>query len=465
MNAPMVWILFPMILAGLLIALRKWQMLVNLLGTGFSLLLAVLGLVIPINLVAEPGMFQFSLAGDWTILGRVFSISQLEMPFISFLYLMVGIWFVLSWESKQSSLFIPIGLGVTAVLIAALAVRPFIYGALLIEAAVMGCMLMLIEKPKPVGRGVIRFLILQSLGMPFILLAGWFLASGEITPINQTQLTLSVVLLVLGFAFWIGLFPLHTWIHMVAEEAEPRVAGFIFSILPLPVIFFLMSFMNSFAWLREYPLLFPVLRWLGSFMVVFAGVWLFFQKQLKTSLGYLVIALNGLALLSLGIKGFSGITLLTYFFLPRFLSILLFVITLVWFEKRENSNEGEILAGLAGRVPFITWSLMLAFFSISGLPFLPGFPFVQMVVKELVNLSYLALIMFLTGMLFFFLNGLRLLVLVYSKTSELEKEEEPVLFKGAIVIAVFILLFSGLFPNMASSVLLNLADKFLLLMR
>ena len=465
MNAPMVWILFPMILAALLFALRKWQLLVNFLGTGVSLLLSALALIIPINLVVEPGFVQFSLPGDWTILGRIFTISQLEMPFISFMYMMVCIWFVLSWESKQSSLFIPLGLGVTAVLIAALTVRPFIYGALLIESAVLGCTLMLIEQPKPVGRGVIRFLVLQSLGMPFILLAGWFLASGEITPINQTQLTLSVVLLVVGFAFWIGLFPLHTWIHMVAEEAEPRVSGFIFTILPLPVIFFLMSFMNSFAWLRGYPLLFPVLRWLGSFMVLFAGVWMFFQNQLKTILGYLVIALNGIALLSLGIKGFGGITLLTYFFLPRFLSILLFVITLVWFEKRGNSNEGEILAGLAGRAPFIALSLLLTFFSISGLPFLPGFPFIQMVVKELVNLSYLALIMFLAGILLFFLNGLRLFILVYSKRSELEKEEEPVIFKGAIVFAFFILLFSGFFPNMASSVLLNLADKFLLLMR
>ncbi len=438
----MVWILFPMILAGLLIALRKRQMLVNLLGTGFSLLLAVLGLVIPINPVAEPGVFQFSLSGDLTILGRVFSISQLEMPFFSFMYLMVSIWFVLSWESKQRSLFIPLGLGVTAVLIAALAVRPFIYGALLIEAAVLGCMLMLIDKPKPIGRGAIRFLILQSLGMPFILLAGWFLASGEITPINQTQLTLSVVLLVLGFAFWIGLFPLHTWIHMVGEDAEPRVAGFIFSILPLPVIFFLMSFMNSFAWLREYPLLFPVLRWLGSFMVLFAGVWMFFQTQSKPAWIF-VFALMELHCCA-GIKGFGGITLLTYFFLPRFLSILLFVITLVWFEKRESSNESEILAGLAGRAPFIALSLLLTFFSISGLPFLPGFPFIQMVVKELVNLSYLALT-YLAGILFFFRMAWFFFLFI-QKEANWKKKKSRLYSKGQSYLLFLFYCFPDFFP-------------------
>lgn len=427
MNAPMVWIFFPIILAALLFAFRKWPMWVNLLGTGLSVLLALLALIIPVNLIAEPGLVQFFLPGEWTILGRVFSVSQLDMPFISFMYLMVGIWFVLSWKSNQRTHFIPLGLGVTAVLIAALAVKPFIYGALLIEAAVLGCMLMLIEKPKPVGRGAIRFLILQSLGMPFILLAGWFLASGEITPINQTQLNLSVVLLVLGFAFWIGLFPLHTWMHMIAEETDPKVVGFIFSILPLPVIFFLMSFMNSYAWLREYPLLYPVLRWLGSFMVLFAGIWLFFQKQLKASLGYLVIALNGLAFLSLGIKGINGIILLTYFFLPRFLSLLLFVIAIVCLEEIKNQNESEILAGLPSWTPFIAWSLILAYFSFCGLPFFSGFPFVQMMVKELVNLSYLSLIMFLIGMLLLFLNGLRILMLVFEIKAGMGMGEEPVL--------------------------------------
>jgi formate hydrogenlyase subunit 3/multisubunit Na+/H+ antiporter MnhD subunit len=212
-------------------------------------------------------------------------------------------------------------------------------------------------------------------------------------------------------------------------------------------------------------LLYPVLRWLGSFMVLFAGIWLFFQKHLKASLGYVVIALNGLALLSLGIKGINGIILLTFMFLPRFISIILFVMALVWLEKINNSDEYEILAGLANRTPFIAWSLILAFFSFSGLPFFSGFPFVQMMVKEMVNLSYLSLIMFLAGMLLFFLNGLRILILVFSKAPELEKGEEPVLFKGTVVFTLVVLLFSGLFPKLASSILLHLADKFPLLMR
>jgi formate hydrogenlyase subunit 3/multisubunit Na+/H+ antiporter MnhD subunit len=336
---------------------------------------------------------------------------------------------------------------------------------LLIEAAVLGCMMMLLEQPKPVGKGVIRFLLMQSLGMPFILLAGWFLSSGEITPINQTQLILSVVLLVLGFSFWIGLFPLHTWIHMVADEADPRVAGFIFSVLPLPVFFFLMNFLNSYAWLRDYPLLFPVLRWLGSFMVLFGGAWLFFQKQLKTSLGYLVITFNGLALLSLGIRGAAGITLLTYFFLPRTLSILLFVMALNHIRKNNGTSESQILEGLAGKAPFITLALIVSFICISGLPFFPGFAYLQMMINELVNLSYLALFMLLVGMLLLFLKGLQLIKLVFSRRAELEKTEELPVYKGLVMFCLLVLLISGLFPKFASAIMLHLADKFLLLLR
>ena len=464
MSAPIIWIVFPILFMLFLLALRRRRKAVNTLGIFFSFLLAVMALVIPVNQTAGVGLFPFSLVSDWSVLGRVFSIRQTDLPFISFLYFIVTVWFFLSRDVEHQTLFIPLGLGVVATIIAALAVQPFVYAAMLIEAAVLGCVVMLIDSRYPVGRGTMRFLILQSLGMPFILLAGWFLASGEITPLNPTQLTLSIVLLILGFASWIGLFPLHTWIPMIAEDGNTLAAGFIFSILPLSVIFFLMDFMNSYTWLREYPLLYPVLRWLGSFMVLFAGVWAFFQKDLRQLFGYLIIALNGMALLSIGIKGDSGITLLTYFFLPRFLSIILFASSLLELEKAQIPFNLEEIPGLVGKAPFATLALLISIFSISGLPLLPGFPFVQSLIYDLINLSHLALILYLIGMLMFFLTGLHILTITQAKTTEGIKIKETPKIKSLLSFAMFLLLLAGIFPGFINSFFLKLANKFPLLM-
>lgn len=466
MNAPFLWIGLPILFSIILFFLRRWRAIVNFAGTILALLLGVFSLILPVNQVMKLSLVNFSLAGEWDILGRSLIINQEDLPFIAFLYLMAAVWFFLAWDLEGKSFFIPLGLGIISVLIAALAVRPFIYAALLIEVAVLGFVLMLTDSSKSVGDGTIRFLILQTFGMPFILLAGWFLASGEITPINQSQLLLSVVLLLLGFSFWIGLFPLHTWMPMIGEEGEPLVVGFIFSLLPLVVLFFLMDFLNSYAWLREYPLLFPVLRWLGSFMVLFAGLWVFFQKNLKNIFGYLAIAMNGLALLSLGVKGGSGIKLLMFFFLPRLISLFLFGMVLRNLMKYRLGLEIEKLKALAYQAPFTSIALIVAFFILSICPLLPGFPLFQGLISELLNLSIFSLVMFLLGIFLFMISGLKILSNLMKKPAEnKEKIVETFKNKSLIAFASMLTLFIGTVPTLFSNLFYHLASKFNLLIK
>jgi NADH-quinone oxidoreductase subunit N len=241
------------------------------------------------------------------------------------------------------------------------------------------------------------------------------------------------------------------------------VSGFIFSILPLPVLFFLLDFMNSYAWLREYPLLFPVLRWLGAFMVLFAGLWTFFQKDLRQIYGYLIIAMNGLALLAIGITGISGISLLTFFFLPRFLSIILLSISITIFQKNNRSMAVEDLPGLVGQLPFSTLALAVAIFSVAGLPLLPGFPLIQKMEWELVNLSFLSVAMLLVGILFLFLSCLRLLSISFTMTAEVSRMKESAVSRWFIAAVVSLMVMIGLLPAAANLLFLSLFTKFTLL--
>jgi len=465
MNAPLVWILFPLLVALLLFGIRRWRKVSLIIGTGFCVFLAVLALVTPINQATKSGLFQFSLPGEFSILGRVLNLTQQDMPIVAFMYMVGALWFFLSWDNRRKSLFVPVGLGIIALLIAALAVKPFIYGALLIEAAVLACILLLADQRKPVGSGTIRFLVFQTLGMPFLLLAGWFLASGEITPINETQLTLSVVLLGLGFSFWIGVFPLHTWIPMIAEEAEPRISGFIFSILPLPVMFFLLDFLNSYAWLREFPAIFPAFRWLGAILVLFGGVWALFQRNIRQVFGYLVMVLSGLSLLALGVKGAQGIHILTYSFFPRFLSIALISVFINIMLKNKCDLPIENLQGLAWKAPFSVLAITIAIFSSAGMPLLAGFPILQGLETNLSTLSYLALAMMLAGLFSLFLTGFRLLTILFARTDNLPEMKETMNDKLTIGLLVILILLIGFIPAIFNSFLSNLAGKFQFLLQ
>ena len=79
--------------------------------------------------------------------------------------------------------------------------------------------------------GITRYLIFQTLSMPFVLLAGWFLAGGEVAPVNPEQLAQATLLLGLGFVFWLGIFPFHSWVPMVFEETSIIESGYVFQLL------------------------------------------------------------------------------------------------------------------------------------------------------------------------------------------------------------------------------------------
>ena len=104
---------------------------------------------------------------------------------------------------------------------AARAVEPFLFGAVRVEIAVLVSIPMLVPPGTRPGRGVLRYLIFQTLALPVILLAGWAFNIVQIYPENQAALARASIFLGLGFAFWLGVFPFYTWIPMLSEESHP----------------------------------------------------------------------------------------------------------------------------------------------------------------------------------------------------------------------------------------------------
>jgi formate hydrogenlyase subunit 3/multisubunit Na+/H+ antiporter MnhD subunit len=131
-----------------------------------------------------------------------------------------------------------LGLAITALLVGALAVEPFLYAALFIETAVLISVPLLSAPGRKPGKGLIRFLIFQTLGMPFILFSSWLLAGIEANPGDLGLVQQAAILIGLGFSFLLAVFPFYSWIPLLTEESTPYTVGFILWMFPTVTIFF-----------------------------------------------------------------------------------------------------------------------------------------------------------------------------------------------------------------------------------
>jgi NADH-quinone oxidoreductase subunit N len=201
MSSPLVWIFLPAFCAVLLFVVRRWQRAVAVAGAVITLALAWLGWFLPIGERLRLSFISIELNDTLTVLGRRFVLEANDKPVIMLLYLAAAFWFAGSLIARVDQQFIPLGLGIAALLIAAIAVEPFLYAALLIEMAVLLCVPLLTSFGRAPGRGIVRFLTFQTLGMPFLLFSGWAIAGVEATPGDPGLIFRASVLLGLGFAF------------------------------------------------------------------------------------------------------------------------------------------------------------------------------------------------------------------------------------------------------------------------
>lgn len=383
MSAPLLWIVLPGFLAGLLYMVRRWQRMTTIFGVMIAIGLAWLAWILPIgetiSLGPLPFLSSFELDPTLTILGRRFVIDNGIRPVLPLVYLSAALWFGGASIARVTRLFTPLGLGIAALLTAALSVDPFLYAALLIEMAVLVSVPILSPPGRPPGRGVLRFLTFQTMGMLFILFTSWMIRGGELNPGDAALVPLASLLMALGFAFFMAIFPFHTWIPMLSEEVHPYAAAFILFMLPGITSLFALGLFERYTWLRSLPVIFLGLGFVGALMVVIGGVWAAFQRHLGRMMGYAVIVEIGMSLLalSLGLRGDGGILHLEIvfaMFLPRGLSLAIWALALTAIQNCSQGLLFREVQGLGRRLPYATTGLVLAHFSLAGLPLLAGFP-------------------------------------------------------------------------------------------
>jgi formate hydrogenlyase subunit 3/multisubunit Na+/H+ antiporter MnhD subunit len=311
-----------------------------------------------------------------------------------------------------------------------------------------------------VSQGVLRYLLFQTLAMPFVILAGWALVGVDANPSDANLVILASIFLGLGFAFWLAVFPFYTWLPLLSGQAHPYAVGFLYLMLPTANLLLGLDFMNAYGWLRNSPQLYLVLRLSGTLMVGTAGMLAAFQRDLGRLFGYAVIVETGFSLLAVSLDNRLGQEIFTMMFLPRMIALGLWALSASAFLKAGLSLRYEDLSRAAERLPVASAGLAAAYLSIAGLPLLAAFPNRQVLLQEIAVHSPFAALWVLVGTLGMLFSGFRLLAILtggYFGPRKLSESRTQIFL---MVVGMAALVLIGVFPRLFLPMLLGLLKAF-----
>ena len=464
LSTPILWIVLPLLIALVAATAFNRKVFGVILTSTTAFGLALLALIFPENMSLSLGPLTLTFTENLGILGRQITISYAILPFIGMIYFVNGVWALASGITGVPRTFRPVSLVITALLTAAMGVQPFLYAALLIETAVLVSIPMLSPLGKAPHPGILRYLTLQTLAMPFILAAGWLLTGVEALPPDSPLVGQSALVLGLGIALWLAVFPFHSWVPMVSQRSNPMAFGFLQFIIPSVVVLFSLNFINRYTFLRESESLYQTLRVIGTIMIVIGGGWTAFQNDLKRAFGFSTLTETGFSLLAVGLANQGGLNWMILLLPSRALGYWLWSYTLTLLEEHAGSLTLKNVQGIARRYPFLSIGLLLAQLSVAGLPLLAEFPIkIKILTVALGESTALGVWGFLGG-LGLFLFTIRLLAYLVTP----DDVESPNLWEVReqkwefipVLLMVGALLLLGLFPQTFLSNILQTLTAF-----
>lgn len=467
-NTVILWIILPFALSIMLAILQRWQKINHILSVLFPLLLAILAAVFSQNLALSFVGKQIVLSDNLNVFDRTIQITANQLYIVSFLYFLCFGWNLLTPIIKQSRWFGSLSLSITALWVTVQFLNPFLYAAVVVEMITLLSIPLLSPRGSPARSGIIRYLSAQTIALPLILLSGWMVSGIETSPSAEALVLRGTLLLMLGFALWLGIFPLHSWLPMLSEESPPWTNSFLLSIMQLSLNFFLLKVLNQYGWLRNLPELVLSLKWIGALCIFSAGVIAAFQSILKRLPAYFFLAETGYILLSVAFRGIGGLEILTMTMLPRVFSYwaLGFSISGLQEALDETRLNFNAMRGLFWHFPFSGILLLSSVLNLIGAPLFAVYP-ARRILWNLLPVDILPLSVLVSigvlGMLILFLRLFSTLVHPRQEdplvVNEEAKRESPALIAAVAFIILAMIVF-GIFPDLLAAPFKPLLSSF-----
>lgn len=188
-----------------------------------------------------------------------------------------------------------------------------------------------------------------------------------------------IVLIVLGFAFKVGLFPMHAWVPDVYQGASTPITTLMSTAVKTASFIPFLRLMNSPGFSGDDGKLQIAMIWIAAMTMLVGNVAAILQDNFKRVLAYSSVAHSGYAMVGLlaaglGDKYAAGATSqIFYLFSYTIMTIGTFALVAV-FEKYENTTLNvQDLKGLSVRHPVLALCLSILLLSLAGIPPTLGF--------------------------------------------------------------------------------------------
>ncbi|MBP7690913.1 MAG: hypothetical protein KA764_03305 [Anaerolineales bacterium] len=375
---PLIFVLAPWLAVPAIYALRVrgWRTAETLAAVAAAAGLAGLAAFLP--LAAPP-----YLTDTFSVLGRQFVMMPADRAALTQSFALAALIFLGAGLQTQGRYFLAAGVGILGLQAAALLVRPFLYSAIFIELGAAISVLMLTDEAHPATTGALRFLIYTTLGVPFILFAGWLIESGAANPGDPAYLSQAAFFLTAGFALWLAVVPFHSWLPVMAQDAPPLATAFVTAVMRAPMIFLLLKLLDTYGWLAETPLFANGLVLAGASMVILGALFVFGQRNLGRSVGYALLIEFGAVLLAVALGTRAGVEATLAALAMRGPGLWLWAMGLDQLRRAARARDPEragsgddfaALGGLGWRYPFAVTAVAVGMLSLVGVPLMAGFP-------------------------------------------------------------------------------------------
>lgn len=449
MNAPLLWFILPIVVAGGLFLIQNDKS-VSILAGFFSLILFSVAAFLPPDTPFTILTVAFKFEPTLQFFGRVFSLTHSDKIPLMYVYGFGSFWFFCTLAYNNSRKAVIISLAILGIMIGAIAVEPFLYSAILLEIAALIAIPFLVREGQTYGRGLVRFLINQTLGLPFILLAGFLLSGVEAGPDDLAIVLQAMLMLGLGFAFLLSVFPFYTWAPMLSEEIEPYKLAFILLTFPLISLLIGLDFIDKYAWLRSSEILFNLLQVVGLILILSASIWAAFQNHLGRIFAFSLVSSTGYALIALSssdhILGLESFFLLI---LPNLVTFGLWSYSITLLDEKTNGLWKEDIRGAAYKYPYISAGIAFSGLTVTGIPLLAMFPIKVAIWGTLAVEQTTSSTLYGLAFIGFFIASARSFsAMLATNTFTGWKSNETQNQKTIILLLVLLLILLGLFPSL-----------------